>query len=292
MKRVSVVALVALASALGGIAGAWVTSTPPSVGADVGSVPPPAPYPEPTQQQTAELAGRTPIQADAMPAKREGLFFPVTPCRVIDSRIAGGPIGPNSSKDYYVSDDFGFPAQGGKAGGCGVPANATAVAVSIVAFEPTVGGFFTAWPTGSTRPLASTLNFVRDLNTNTGATFTIRPGSGKHLSIYNQQGTSGVIVDVTGYYAPQMQAQITAAGIITNGSSRVLSATRVNNGYYAVTWDTDVTRCAVQVTTFGFGTYASQPQLVGSTAYVYLWSLNATAIPQLTNNAFRMSVTC
>ena len=47
------------------------------------------------------------------------LFVPVSPCRIIDTRLAGGRIapGPGGVRHFEVAGTTGFEAQGGQAGG-------------------------------------------------------------------------------------------------------------------------------------------------------------------------------
>ncbi len=89
-----------------------------------------------------------------------------------------------------------------------------------------------------------------------------------------------------------LQAQISSAGIISNGSYRVLAVAHLNTGFYRVQFDTDVSRCAVQATTRNFGVYASVPTLSGVYAYVYVWSLSSTATPSLYNSPFGIVAAC
>ena len=52
------------------------------------------------------------------------VYTPVTPCREVDTRNAGGPLGTNSSRDFKVwVSSGGFTAQGGSATNCNIPAN-------------------------------------------------------------------------------------------------------------------------------------------------------------------------
>src|SRR4051794_9493276 len=53
------------------------------------------------------------------------LFVPVTPCRVIDTRLAGGKVNANEVRSYRIAGTTGFEAQGGHAGGCGIPLGAS-----------------------------------------------------------------------------------------------------------------------------------------------------------------------
>src|SRR4051812_48680355 len=76
-------------------------------------------------------------------------YQPVTPTRILDSRVAGAPVGrlkPGVSRDLTV------------AGTASVPAGATAVEVTLTVVDPDHAGWAVAWPSGSTMPVASNLN--------------------------------------------------------------------------------------------------------------------------------------
>jgi hypothetical protein len=93
------------------------------------------------------------------------VYTPVTPCRVFDSRtVAGGagPLVPGSPRDLLVSGTTGFPAQGGFAGGCGVPFGATSAIINFVSASPAGAGNLRAYAVASPQPAAPTaavLNF-------------------------------------------------------------------------------------------------------------------------------------
>ena len=84
------------------------------------------------------------------------------------------------------------------AGVGGVPANATAVVLNVTAADsPGPESYLTLYPTGTTRPVASNLNFVA------GQTVPnlvmVRVADGK-VTIYNNLGSTNVIADIQGWY--------------------------------------------------------------------------------------------
>ena len=48
------------------------------------------------------------------------VYTPVTPCRIIDTRLGGGIMAANTTRDFLVTGTD-YSAQGGSATGCGVP---------------------------------------------------------------------------------------------------------------------------------------------------------------------------
>ena len=74
-----------------------------------------------------------PAAAELGSSAADLVFTPLTPCRIIDTRAAGGPIMPGSPRDFLVSGNLGFEGQGGTPGGCGIPDSATAAMLNFVA---------------------------------------------------------------------------------------------------------------------------------------------------------------
>lgn len=142
-----------------------------------------------------------PVPAAALPAVPDGaVYVPLTPCRVADTR-ATASMQPGTSRGIQVGGTGGgFVAQGGRAGGCGVPTDAVAAELSISAVTPSGNGYLRAWPSGVTPPNATFVNYSsRQGTTNTGA---IPLGSGtKDLTLGNNGARAHYVVDVQGYYA-------------------------------------------------------------------------------------------
>ena len=114
----------------------------------------------------------------------------VAPVRIADTRSAiGGVQGP-------VAGDTTIDIQVIGAGG--VPAGATSVVLNVTAVDPQAGGYFTVFPSLTTRPDASNLNFVPG---KTVANLVIaRIGTNGKVSLYNFGGPAHVLFDVTGYF--------------------------------------------------------------------------------------------
>lgn len=128
------------------------------------------------------------------------VYTPVTPCRIVDTRNAGGPIAANSTRSFSA-DTSSFTAQGGFAGSCGIPFGvAHAVAMTITATGSVGSGYFTAWAVGQPQPLSSVLNFGPDEAIANTTIVPITPGSGGEFTIYSAVSAQA-IVDVVGFFA-------------------------------------------------------------------------------------------
>jgi len=132
------------------------------------------------------------------------VYTPVNPCRIIDTRNAGGPIGTDSFRSFYVyGSGVNMLPQGGNASGCPAPrGEPRGVVMNIVAVNSTAPGYLTVWPDNTTRPLASVLNYSpTDRTDPISNAFTVktRYGAGREISVYVYKQTH-VVADVMGYY--------------------------------------------------------------------------------------------
>ncbi len=137
------------------------------------------------------------------------VFVPVTPCRIIDTRVAGGLIPANGERNFDVSETASFAAQGGDAGDCGVSAAGpfAAAAINFTVVTPTAAGYITAYPFAGTKPLASTVNYVAgDVRGNLAIVKLNQDDDTQDLSVYTYAGTH-LVADLVGYYIhPQATA--------------------------------------------------------------------------------------
>lgn len=96
-------------------------------------------------------------------------------------------MGPGASVAVPVAGRGGVPATG-----------ASAVVVNVTVTQPSVGGFLTVFPGGTARPLASSLNFAAG---QTAPNLVVaKLGADGSIGVYNNAGTSHVILDVVGWY--------------------------------------------------------------------------------------------
>jgi len=137
------------------------------------------------------------------------VFIPVTPCRIVDTRVAGGTIPANGERSFDVSETASFTAQGGDAGDCGVGAAGpfAAAVVNFTVVTPAAAGYITAYPFGGARPLAATVNYVAgDIRGNLAIVKLNQDDDSRDLSVYTYADTH-VVADLVGYYIhPQATA--------------------------------------------------------------------------------------
>jgi hypothetical protein len=133
------------------------------------------------------------IAANALAQSGPYSYYPLTPCRIVDTRnpngVNGGPVfGTATTRSFQIR------------GTCGVPAGAKAVSLNVTITQATQPSFLTIWPSNVSKPVVSMINFepadpalangiIVGVSTNT-----------QDLSVYNDFGNVHVIIDVTGYF--------------------------------------------------------------------------------------------
>ena len=131
-------------------------------------------------------------------------YTPVTPCRVADTRKAGGAISAGGIRSYNVRG--AVASQGGNSGGCPSPKGEPLAVHVNVTSVPLGNGWITAYPYNSTAPTASIVNYRSDAQ-NVANSGTIKTcfNCAKDINIKIGGGTTHAIIDVLGYYyaAPQ-----------------------------------------------------------------------------------------
>lgn len=120
-------------------------------------------------------------------------FYPVTPCRLVDTRGAVGPLGAPS---LSAQQERVFPVLTST---CNVPTTAQAYAFNYTVVPKTPLSWLTTWPTGQSRPLVSTLNAPTGAIT-ANAAF-VPAGNNGDISVYVTNDTD-LIIDINGYFAP------------------------------------------------------------------------------------------
>jgi FG-GAP repeat len=126
-------------------------------------------------------------------------FFTIQPCRAVDTQTAAGEFGGPSLVDD-VARSYRLPLNTA----CGLPANATAYALSATV-DPTRPvaqgglGYLTLFPTGSPQPFVSTLNALDGFIASNAAI--VPAGTGGAVSAFASGGTH-LILDVVGFFLP------------------------------------------------------------------------------------------
>jgi len=132
--------------------------------------------------------------------KQDLLFAAVAPCRIVDTRLAGGAIPPGGTRSYNVRG--AVSTQGGNPVGCPSPGGEPlAVAFNVTAVPVAGSGNIVAFPFGSAPPNASLVNYRAGVqNIANSATVETCFNCTKDINIKSSFGTVHVVIDVLGYY--------------------------------------------------------------------------------------------
>ena len=181
-------------------------------------------------------------------------FYPLTPCRVVDTRGTNGPLGgprlvANTERDFPLRSSSCIPSG----------LNIAAYSLNVTAVPNPSGqqlGYLTVWPTGTTQPNTSTLN--NNTATIVANAAIVAPGTSGQIAVY-PNATTDLLIDINGYFAAPGTGGLS---LYTAAQCRVID-TRQNQGQ---PWQGERT---IPVT----GSVCAEP----SSAQAYIF--NATALP-------------
>ena len=142
-------------------------------------------------------------------------FYPVTPCRVADTRnpngAAGGPaLGAGTARAFQL------------AGTCGIPATARAVVTNLTVTGGTAAGDLAIFPTGTPSPQGATAINFRAGQTRAN-NFVARLGTTGDIAVFTEMpsGSVHLIIDVSGYFedppAAPISTYVATANLTTFG---------------------------------------------------------------------------
>lgn len=159
--------------------------------------------PSPSMPASAAAAGRGDFGAKALGDPAQDLVYvPVTPCRILDTRVIGGPIAANSFRDFDLTDVVRFAGQGGDTSNCNVgdKGSFAAAALNITVVQPTTGGYITVFPYLASQPTASTLNYVAgDVRNGLSIVRLDQSPATYEFSVYSFAQTH-LVADIVGYF--------------------------------------------------------------------------------------------
>jgi YVTN family beta-propeller protein len=150
-------------------------------------------------------------------------FYPLTPCRVADTRDSSYPpgLGPPFLPGHQERQ---FPVLNATTT-CNIPSSGVAaysLNFSVVPHAPL--GYMTVWPTGQTRPTVSTLNDIPGQIIANAAI--VVAGASGNVSVYPTSDTD-LIIDINGYFAPAGQGGLSLYGV---QPCRVIDTRKVGPG--------------------------------------------------------------
>jgi len=177
-------------------------------------------------------------------------FYPLAPCRVVDTRNPNGNLG-----GPYISGNTSreFPVL---TGNCKLPQAAQAYSMNFTAVPHGPLGYLTVWPSDQQQPYVSTLNaYAGGAVANAAVVPSAKNGD---ISVFVSDA-SDVVIDVNGYFAPAAQGGLS---LYPATPCRVLD-TRNTSGVFS----SELTAAV-----------AGSPCTMPMTAQAYVF--NATVLPQ------------
>jgi len=121
------------------------------------------------------------------------VFYPLTPCRIADTRNANGPLGGPSLAGNGTRT---FPILSSS---CGIPITTQTYSLNFAAVPHGPLGYLTAWPTGQSQPLVASLSALT--GTVTANAVIVPSGTNDSVDVFSTNPTD-LVIDVDGYFAP------------------------------------------------------------------------------------------
>jgi YVTN family beta-propeller protein len=223
----------------------------------------------------------------AAPAGQTLQFYPLTPCRVIDTRGTNGDLG---GPFLNGSQERDFPVLESSC----IPQGATPTAYSFnVTVQPYPNnqqlGYITVWPKGVAKPVVSTLNNPTATIVANGAV--VPAGAGGAIAVYPDESTQ-LIVDINGYFAAPGSSGLNLYPV---APCRVFDSRTVGNGQPfsgTLSPPVDVADSVCEPPSTAQG-YAFNATVVpsGTLGYLTLWPEGASKPLASTLNAYDGAIT-
>lgn len=208
-------------------------------------------------------------------------FYPVTPCRIADTRNPAAALGGPS---LAMQSARAFPILNSS---CELPANSQAYSLNFAAVPKGPLGYLTVWPTGLEQPVVASLN---DVTGTVAANAVVVPaGANGAVSVFTTN-TTDLVIDTNGYFAHQGTQGL---ALYTIAPCRVLDS-RLTNGTkpFTTTLNVNVTAssCNVPATAqaFVFNATVIPP---GPLGYITMWAEGQPQPLAATLNAIDGSIT-
>lgn len=216
----------------------------------------------------SEVAGKVFGDAD-----RDLVFVPITPCRIIDTRVAGGAIAANTTRNFDVNATSTYAGQGGSASDCngaGSAGSYAAAAINFIAITPSAAGYMTAFPYNASQPVASTLNYTAgSVVANFAVVKLDQTSAADELSVYSF-AQMHLVADIVGYYRSGSQPLFectTSAETIDNvnaGATRNTVAPNCPTGYTMTGTNCESSTWQMPFVYFSDGTCSAQNNSSGT----------------------------
>ncbi len=146
----------------------------------------------PIQDTRPGTFGEATPRLDLAGAVNPPTFHAVSPTRLLDTRNSTGLPNAGTRLGAGTTLNLRVTVAGVPAGG------ASAVVLNVTAVNPVGNGYVTAWPMGLPRPATSNLNLTPGVVKPN--LVTVKVGALGQVSLYNQSGSTDLVVDLDGWY--------------------------------------------------------------------------------------------
>ncbi|MEP7098085.1 MAG: hypothetical protein ABI748_10520 [Dokdonella sp.] len=152
------------------------------------------------------------------------VFTPIAPCRIADTRNAGGQIAADSNRGFNAWGVTDYLAFGGSGTDCGLASeHPSAVVLNVTAVLPATAGYATVYAGDlASPPFVSNINYAAGAIVNNNVVVALNStGTDPDYRIYTLRA-SHYVVDIVGYYdnphaTPLDTTNTIASGTVVNG---------------------------------------------------------------------------
>jgi Chaperone of endosialidase len=164
-------------------------------------------------------------------------YTSIQPCRLFDTRAAGGALAANANREFNavgVSSAGALSSQGGNPSGCPIPGldvdglpQVQAIVINLAVVTPAGTGVLQAWPSDQIKPTASVLNFTAaEVVLSNGVVLPVRQtGAGDDDITLVSNVATHVLGDVVGYFSAGSPVQGGAGNVFLGNGAGNPSAT-------------------------------------------------------------------
>ena len=163
------------------------------------------------------------------------VFFPIAPCRIVDTRGTGartGVLGAGAARTFDLTSTGFAKGQGGSLTCPGLPADSPlgwAVNVTVTGFAG--NGWLTIWPSEGVEPLASQLNYsVGQWSLANGVNLTGCDLCADDIVVRANLAGTHVIVDVMGYFTEPISPSSTVTRLLGPSETSAAGARQFVSG--------------------------------------------------------------
>jgi Chaperone of endosialidase len=225
------------------------------------------------------------------------IYTTMQPCRLFDTRVAGGALVANVNRTFNavaVSAAGSLSAQGGNPNGCPIPGvdlnntpQVQAIVINLAVVTPSGTGVLQAWPSNLSKPNASVMNFTAaEVVLANGVVLPVRQDQqGMDITLVSNVGTH-VLGDVVGYFTAGSPVTDPGKGSLFLGGNGTGNQSVATSGF-----NTAIGNQTLWVnTTGGFNTALGAGALFSDTTGAANTALGANSLSSLTTGGFNIAL--